>query len=707
VKTTKQTKLSSRFGQALAAIGIIALISMISISAANLENNDGNDAMEATLGGTVFHAKTGQPLPGTLIILSFHDIVKTTEADNNGNFMFKNIPICFCLKNLSAQRDGFEEWSEMIAVNGTTFENIFLEPKNAGNAQKAIELSTDNSSYELGENVTIYMTNTGSVTLEHVNGYGGGTITDAEGKLVFNGWAVDTGNSSLHPNQMVTVGIWDQRDNDNVQVQSGTYVIEKVYGGASDSIEVVIRNNVSHKAIYITTDKHNYFLGQNVTIFMTNSGTVTLEHNSGYGAFNVLDSDGNIVFSQDCVTDALSMLAPGETVMVGVWNQQDNQENQVSPDTYIIEKEYGGVKDSTEFTITREDDSGIEVFTDQAAYGIGDCVTIYVMNIGDKTLFHLNGWGGYTIVNSDGEVVFEVEVLIEMVTSLQPKETVMIGTWEQLDDAGNPVHPDTYTIIKEYGGSTDTTDFEIRNYFIPIKGDIVGVVADAETNNPLPNTTVTLEYHGFLYTTLTNSDGWYEFKDVSMCNCTKDITASKDGYEDWYFTTSVSEITFVNISMEPIEDPHDPDDDLFGIITGIVTDSDSDVPLRNALITLEYHEELRTTFTDYNGNYIFTQVPICFCLKELTVVKDGFKTNTKLESVSKSTIVDFSMEKDPSGNEKVIDNIQNISQSGSGAADNGKLSFDIYFPVIAVISLIVVLVILGARYYKLKNQEYY
>ncbi len=443
MKTTKDSNPSNQIWKILTTIGIIALISMISISAANLDNNEKNDTQKGTLSGTVFHAITGQPLPGTLIKLSYHDQTRTIETDSSGNFIFKYIPLCFCLKNLSVHRDGFEEWFQMLAVDETTFKNIFLEPNDDGNSLGAINLSTDKNTYNLGENISIYMTNIGKNILEHPNGYGDATIMDVEGNIVFNGWAVDTGNSSLWPYQKVTVGTWDQRDNNNLQVPVGTYVIKK---------------------------------------------------------------------------------------------------------------EYGGITASTSFIIALDDEaSAIMVSTDQEAYGIGDCVVINITNIGNETLFHPNGWGGFTIEDNNGEVIYDVQINIEMITSLKPGETQKIGTWEQLDKAGVQVQPGTYTIIKEYGGSMDTVDFEIRDYFIPIKGDIIGKINDAITNELLPDVSLILEYHGFRYHTLSDSEGWYNFKDVSICFCLKNISVSKHGYEGQSRLVSVSKITFANFSLEPID----------------------------------------------------------------------------------------------------------------------------------------------------------
>jgi hypothetical protein len=443
MKTTKDSNNPNQLWKILASIGIIAIISMISISAANLDNNESNDVFEGTLYGTVFHAITGQPLPGTQIKLSYHDLTRTTETDSSGNFRITDIPLCFCLKNLSANRDGFEVWFQMLAVDETTFENIFLEPKNDSNSHGVIDLRTDKNTYTLGEKISIFMTNIGETTLEHPNGYGDATIMDMEGNIVFNGWAVDTGNSSLWPNQKVTVGTWDQRDNDNAQVPFGTYTIKK---------------------------------------------------------------------------------------------------------------EYGGVDTTTSFIIAMDDDaSAIMVSTDQDAYGIGDCVVINVTNIGNETLFNPNGWGGFTIEDKKSEVVYDVQINIEMLTSLKPGETKKIGSWEQLDNSGYQVQPGTYTIIKEYGGSTDTVDIEIRDYFIPIKGDIIGKIIDAAINEPLPDVAVTLEYHGFSYNTQSDSEGSYNFIDVSICFCLKNISVNKQGYEGQSSLVSVSEITFVNFSLKPID----------------------------------------------------------------------------------------------------------------------------------------------------------
>jgi hypothetical protein len=443
MKTTKDSNNPNQLWKILATIGIIAIISMISISAANLDNNESNDVLEGTLYGTVFHAITGQPLPGTQIKLSYHDQTRTTETDSSGNFRITDIPLCFCLKNLSAHRDGFEVWFQMLAIDETTFENIFLEPKNDGNSHGVIDLRTDKNTYTLGEKISIFMTNIGETTLEHPNGYGDATIMDIEANIVFNGWAVDTGNSSLWPNQKVTVGTWDQRDNDNAQVPVGTYTIKK---------------------------------------------------------------------------------------------------------------EYGGVDATTYFIIAMDDDaSTIIVSTDQDAYGIGDCVVINVTNIGNETLFNPNGWGGFTIEDNKGEVVYDVQINIEMLTSLKPGETKKIGSWKQLDNSGYQVQPGTYTIIKEYGGSTDTADIEIRDYFIPIKGDIIGKIIDAAINEPLPDVAVTLEYHGFSYNTQSDSEGSYNFKDVSICFCLKNISVNKQGYEGQSSLVSVSEITFVNFSLKPID----------------------------------------------------------------------------------------------------------------------------------------------------------
>ena len=161
----------------------------------------------------------------------------------------------------------------------------------------------------------------------------------------------------------------------------------------------------------------------------------------------------------------------------------------------------------------------------------------------------------------------------------------------------------------------------------PSEGTITGIVRDAETNYPIPNALMTLEYHDTVRTGLTDSKGQYTFTNVPLCFCMKNVSASKDGYENQYKLVAVYKITYVDFSLEPIEDSSGPYD---GVLTGVVTDAETNEPIPDALMTLKYHDTIRTELTDSKGQYTFTNVPLCFCMKNISAYKGGYESQYKL-----------------------------------------------------------------------------
>ncbi len=175
----------------------------------------------------------------------------------------------------------------------------------------------------------------------------------------------------------------------------------------------------------------------------------------------------------------------------------------------------------------------------------------------------------------------------------------------------------------------------------PNTGVLTGVVTDAETDDPIPEVLMTLKYHEEVRTEYTDSEGQYTFEDVPICYCQKNISASKDGYEGQYQLVGVDELTYANFSLEPIEGPDEPEE---GVLTGVVTDAETGEPIPGALVTLEYHELVRTQLTDEDGRYTFTDVPICFCLKDVSVSKSGYEDRHASVGVSEMTTLDFALE---------------------------------------------------------------
>jgi hypothetical protein len=263
-------------------------------------------------------------------------------------------------------------------------------------------------------------------------------------------------------------------------------------------------------------------------------------------------------------------------------------------------------------------------------------------------------------------------------------------------------------------------------------GIITGVVQDSTTNNPISEAIMILKYHEVIRKEITDSLGEYTFDKVPICFCLKDISAAKNGYETQSQQVAVQEITYVNFSLEPADDPGDPedpdepedpkdpepddpeepdepkdpedpeeppdDDGMHGIMTGIVTDAITNKPISGVLVTLKYHDQKQTELTDSEGLYTFTNVPICFCLKNVTVSKDGYETQYQDVAVSEKTVVDFSLtstnaNSNPEQNLNPDENPELVFTAPRGD-DSNIQTLDYYFTLALVGIVLVILVIL-------------
>ena len=172
-------------------------------------------------------------------------------------------------------------------------------------------------------------------------------------------------------------------------------------------------------------------------------------------------------------------------------------------------------------------------------------------------------------------------------------------------------------------------------------GTIMGTVSDAETESSIEGALVILTYHETVRSTLTDSQGKYSFSEVPNCFCLKNVSAHMKGYASQYKMVAVQKITYVDFQLEQEEGNGEPTG---GTITGIVTDAITGLPIPDALMTLKYHEVVRTQKTDSNGRYTFTEVPICFCLKNVSAEKEGYEDQYEMVAVSEITYVNFSLE---------------------------------------------------------------
>lgn len=268
--------------------------------------------------------------------------------------------------------------------------------------------------------------------------------------------------------------------------------------------------------------------------------------------------------------------------------------------------------------------------------------------------------------------------------------------------------PDTDPEDPDEPGDPDNND--------SIHGSIMGIVLDDKTNKPIQNCKMTLKYHNEFQIKYTDSDGSYTFEKVPMCFCLKNVSAQKDGYWEEYELVAVSQVTNVNFSLTPKdsspdqdypsdepedpEDPEEPQDGLYGTIYGTVLDADFKVPIENAIVVLKYHDKIRNTKTNSEGEFKFSYVPICFCLKNITVMKDYYKTQSKEIPVNETTMVYFLLNRT---NGEVIppQDLPPKSDDKQGRYTEDQLYSDLNglgITIIGIVSILIILAITGGLF---------
>jgi hypothetical protein len=77
-----------------------------------------------------------------------------------------------------------------------------------------------------------------------------------------------------------------------------------------------------------------------------------------------------------------------------------------------------------------------------------------------------------------------------------------------------------------------------------------------------------------------------------------------------------------------------------GTLSGYVTDSEMH-PVEGARIRVYFHETYRENYSDSTGHYRVNDIPICYCSKNATCAKEGYKTEWVWLSIYENTTYDF------------------------------------------------------------------
>jgi len=77
-----------------------------------------------------------------------------------------------------------------------------------------------------------------------------------------------------------------------------------------------------------------------------------------------------------------------------------------------------------------------------------------------------------------------------------------------------------------------------------------------------------------------------------------------------------------------------------GSLLGYVNDTTGN-PIEGALVRVHFHGTYEEDYSDSAGFYHVTNIPICYCMKNTTCSKEGYKTEWVLLSIAENTNYDF------------------------------------------------------------------
>jgi hypothetical protein len=77
-----------------------------------------------------------------------------------------------------------------------------------------------------------------------------------------------------------------------------------------------------------------------------------------------------------------------------------------------------------------------------------------------------------------------------------------------------------------------------------------------------------------------------------------------------------------------------------GSLLGYVNDTSGN-PIEGALIRVHFHGTYEEDYSDEDGFYHVFNIPICYCMKNATCSKEGYKTEWELLSIAENTTYDF------------------------------------------------------------------
>ena len=164
------------------------------------------------------------------------------------------------------------------------------------------------------------------------------------------------------------------------------------------------------------------------------------------------------------------------------------------------------------------------------------------------------------------------------------------------------------------------------------RGSLSGYVNDT-LMNPIKGALVRVYFHETYAEDYTDCKGYYYIKNIPICYCLKNTTATKLGYTTEWVLLAIDENTTYDFILTYSNEYN-------GSLSGYVNDSSMN-PIEGVRVRVYFHETYAENYTDSSGYYHVTNIPICYCLKNCTASKKGYNTEWVLLAIDENTTYDF------------------------------------------------------------------
>ena len=126
-------------------VSVIALLVALAFTPSIHADMEKNAAISTTFGafGTLsgyVNDTNKDPIDGALVRVHFHGTYEEDYTDSSGYYHVTNIPICWCMKNCTASKEGYiTEWV-LLSIGGNETYDFVLERDDSGLAEFTTEV---------------------------------------------------------------------------------------------------------------------------------------------------------------------------------------------------------------------------------------------------------------------------------------------------------------------------------------------------------------------------------------------------------------------------------------------------------------------------------------------------------------------------------------------------------------------------------------